>query len=130
MQLHSASVLQAIHNPAYGQAAEKLSLASELAQQAVHASLDTAQAAIVNKSVADSTKQPWQLAAMQTAAEFDSDTAATADRYLQAAALLSGMLHPNVSERITAIQLVELQCFSDRRITDLQQCPDLIQRLL
>ena len=47
-------------------------------------------------------QQPWQLAAMQKAADFGDDKAAADGRYQQIAALLSGMLHPEVAERLTA----------------------------
>ena len=104
--------------------------AAEFAKPALHGSACRAQAAILSTSTAGSAQQPWQLAAMQTAADFDNDTAAAAERSQQVATLLSGMLHPKVTGRLSANQLVQLQCLKQRDSTGLQQCPDLIQSLL
>ena len=73
-------------------------------------------------------QQPWQLAAMQTAADFGGDKPAATERYQQIAAMLSGMLHPEVAERLTATQLAQQHWLQDAGSVDFGPCPIVLQR--
>ena len=80
-----------------------------------------------NSQAVGTSEQPWQLAAMRTAADFDDNRVAAEERFQNVAALLSGMLHPNVSERMTAKQLTSLQWLLDAGSNELGACPVVLQ---
>jgi len=67
--------------------------------------------------------QPWQLAAMQTAADFGDSSKEAAERYVHAAALLSGMLHPQAAQRMTANQLASDLWLQQAGSSPLGECP-------
>jgi len=67
--------------------------------------------------------QPWQLAAVQTAADFGDSSEEAAERYVHAAALLSGMLHPQVAERMTAKQLASDSWLQQAGSSAFGECP-------
>lgn len=67
--------------------------------------------------------QPWQLAAVQTAADFGDSNEEAAERYVHAAALLSGMLHPHIAQRMTAKQLASDSWLRQAGSSALGECP-------
>ena len=71
--------------------------------------------------------QPWQLAAVQTAADFGDSREDVAQRYEQAAALLSGMLHPEAAHRMTAEQLASNGWLQQAGSTVLGECPTVLR---
>ena len=95
---NSLSVLQAKHNPAY-------------------------HAQVAGSTPDSAATQPWQLAAVQTAADFGDSSEDVARRYEQAAALLSGMLHPETAHRMTAQQLASDGWLQQAGGTVLGECP-------
>ena len=74
-------------------------------------------------SMGDHVKQPRQLAAMQTAADFDVDKAAAAERSQHIAAVLSGMLHPKPAQQLSANQLAKQHWLQDASSVVVGPCP-------
>lgn len=95
---NALSVLQAKNNPAY-------------------------HAQVAGSTPDSAATQPWQLAAVQTAADFGDSSEDVARRYEQAAALLSGMLHPETAHRMTAKQLASDSWLQQAGSTVLGECP-------
>ena len=103
-------LLQALHNPSY-----------------------RAQCNKVDDSGPSEAKggQPWQLVAMQEAADFSNANEDGAGRYGCVAELLSGMLHPDAAKRMTARQLAEQQQWLRVAGTsELGPCPAVLQKIL
>lgn len=74
--------------------------------------------------------QPWQLATVQEAANFSEGQEDAAERYRCVAELLSGMLHPDAGQRMTARQLAAQQCLRASGTTELGPCPATLQKVL
>ena len=72
--------------------------------------------------------QPWQLATLQEAANFSNGQ--EAERYRCVAELLSGMLHPDASQRMTAKQLAMQQWLRAYGTRELGPCPATLQKVL
>ena len=60
---------------------------------------------------------------MQTAADFSGDGVDAAERCQHVTSLLSGMLHPDVTHRLTAPQLASHQWLLEGGSSELVECP-------
>ena len=65
---------------------------------------------------------------MQKAADFSNENGC--DQYGHVAELLSGMLHPDVAQRLTAKQLVTHQWLRIAGTSKLGPCPVALQKVL
>ena len=74
--------------------------------------------------------QPWQLVAMQEAADFSDSKEEAAERCSFVAKLLSGMLHPEVAQRMTAKQLAAQDWLSSVATQHLEPCPQFLKKVL
>lgn len=74
--------------------------------------------------------QPWQLLAVQKAANFSNERENGIEQYDRVAELLSGMLHPNVAQRLTATQLATQQWLRVAGSGKLGPCPVVLQKAL
>jgi len=83
-----------LHNPAYHNQIQRSQNQSAETESAGRS--ETCETAV---------KQPWQLAAMQKAADFSGSSQEASERCQHVTALLSGMLNPDVAQRMTARQL-------------------------
>lgn len=74
--------------------------------------------------------QPWQLLALQEAADFSNETKDGVKQYNYVAELLSGMLHVDVAQRLTAKQLASQQWLRIAGANKLEPCPIVLQKVL
>ena len=74
--------------------------------------------------------QPWQLLAVQQAANFSNERGNGGEQYGCVAKLLSGMLHPDVAQRLTAKQLATQQWLRGAGTSKLGPCPVVLQKVL
>lgn len=68
--------------------------------------------------------------AVQTAADFNNEKESGVEQYGRVAKLLSGMLHPDVAQRLTAKQLATQQWLGVVGTGKLGPCPVALQKVL
>lgn len=74
--------------------------------------------------------QPWQLLALQEAADFSNEREHGVQHYDCVTELLSGMLHVDVAQRLTAKQLASQQWLRIAGANKLDPCPTVLQKVL
>lgn len=80
--------------------------------------------------------QPWQLLALQEAADYGNEKEhgaqhhAGVEHHACVTELLSGMLHVDVAQRLTAKQLASQQWLKNFGVGKLDPCPTILQKVL
>lgn len=74
--------------------------------------------------------QPWQLLALQEAADYGNEKEHSVEHHACVTELLSGMLHVDVAQRLTAKQLASQQWLRNFGAGKFNPCPTILQKVL